>query len=457
MSKSATLVGLALSLSVVFGRTTPALARAGGIVTDSCQACHGNGAGPAELSLTADPATFDPGDVVNFTLTVRASSLKVGGAFITTGGIGSLRALAGQGLQVNGQGLTHTTPKAAVDGAVTFRFAWQAPAMPGGVDVLVAALAGNGNNSPAGDSTKTSDFQWAFGCAPQTFYLDLDRDGVGAKTSGTRLGCVGDAPTGFAATDGDCDENDETVHPGATEICNSKDDNCDGRLDEDSSPVMMWPDKDGDGYYGAQLGTPKMGCSNLPGYAAQGGDCNDQNPAIHPRAVDICNLQDDDCDGDVDERARPRCGLGWCARQSLSCDVADCQPGPPTVETCNAFDDDCDGELDNDACPAGFVCAGEACVASNPAGGAGGGSALSVGGRPNAGSSSVEPPHSGTADDPAQASGCATAPWPGRGVAAGSRERELFALVVAAGCFAVPITRRRKRRPVDVTERVNIE
>jgi putative metal-binding protein len=445
MSKSATLVGLALSLSAVVGRTTPALARAGGIVTDSCQACHGNGAAPPELSLTAEPATFNPGDVVNFTLAVRASSLKVGGAFITTGGIGGLRALAGQGLQVNGQGLTHTAPKAAVDGAVTFRFAWQAPAKAGGVDILVAALAGNGNNLPAGDSAKTSDFQWAFGCAAQTFYLDLDRDGTGAKTSGTMLGCGGEVPTGFATTDGDCDENDETVHPGATETCNDKDDNCDGRLDEGSSPVTMWPDKDGDGYYGSQLGTPKMGCSNLPGYAAQGGDCNDVDPAIHPRAVDICNLRDDDCDGNVDEQARPRCGVGWCARQSLSCDVADCQPGPPMAESCNAFDDDCDGEIDNDACPSGYVCAGDACVPAG-SGGSGGGATLDIGGRGNGGGSSLEPPDRGTVNEMPPASGCAMAPAPQRRPARSGSYGEPFAMLVGAGCMAVPILRRKKRR-----------
>jgi hypothetical protein len=435
-----------LGLSIVLGRAKPALARAGGIVTDSCQACHGSAGGdPPALSLTPDAATFDPGDLVSFTLTVRAPTMKVGGVFITSGGVGSLRSLDGQGLKINGQGLTHTAPKAAVDGAVTFRFAWQAPTMPGGVNIGVAALAGNGNNSSAGDSANSGDFQWAFGCAARTFFLDLDRDEYGDKRLGTRLGCVGDAPTGFAATDGDCDENNETIHPGAAEVCNGKDDNCDGQIDEGSSPVMMWPDKDGDGYYGSPSGPAKMGCNNVPGYAALAGDCDDADPAIHPRAIDICNLQDDNCDGDVDELVRPRCGVGWCARQSRSCSPADCHPGPPAAETCNAFDDDCDGQIDNDACPTGYICAGDACVPSDQTGGAGGSSTGADGGRASGGSS-VELPDTGTPKDTPQASGCAMTAWSQRPAAVGCFDQKLVATVVGVGCLAVGFVRRKKRR-----------
>ena len=120
--------------------------------------------GTADVTVTADRATFNPGDLVTFTLTIKWSSIRVGGAFITTGGVGTLQALAGEGLGVNAQGLTHTAPKAAVAGAVTFRFGWQAPAKPGAVDVYVAALAGNGNNASTGDLPAAGEFQWVFGC-----------------------------------------------------------------------------------------------------------------------------------------------------------------------------------------------------------------------------------------------------------------------------------------------------
>ena len=136
-SSSAWLMATALSVSFVLGRAAPAYARASGIVTDSCQACHSaNDASPPTLTLIPEPSTFNPGDLVTFTLTVRAPSVKVGGVFITTGAVGALRSIAGEGLQLNGPGLTHSAPKAAVNGTVTFRFSWQAPANPGGVDLL---------------------------------------------------------------------------------------------------------------------------------------------------------------------------------------------------------------------------------------------------------------------------------------------------------------------------------
>jgi len=345
----------------------PALARAGGIVAGNCYGCHGGtGSIAPELTLSAQPATFQPGDAVTLTLAIRSPSIHVGGAFITAGGVGLLQTIAGQGLAVNAQGLTHTAPRAAVDGAVTFQFGWRAPAKAGSVVFGVAAVAGNGNNASTGDSPGAAEFQWVFGCEARDFYPDLDRDGFGSQDLGKRIGCTElPAPVGYATMAGDCDENSEKVHPDATEICNKKDDDCDGQVDEDAPPVMMWPDADGDGYYESQTGSPKLGCGNVAGYAPNGGDCNGAVPTINPGAAELCNNVDDDCDGDVDELVRPSCGVGWCSRYSPTCDASDCRPGPPASETCNRFDDDCDGEDDNGACPAGMSCSNSECVSND--------------------------------------------------------------------------------------------
>jgi hypothetical protein len=349
----------------VLGWVRHAEARRGGIVVDSCHGCHGDGSAPPELTLSADPPMFEPGERVTFTLTVQRSSMSVAGTFITAGGVGSFETLAGEGLGVSAQGLTHTSPKSALNGEVTFRFAWQAPAEPGGVDFRVLALAANGNNAVTGDAPGAAAFQWVFGCPGQSFFVDLDRDGYGAERLGIRLGCEGEpAPVGYALRNGDCDENSELVHPEAVEICNHKDDDCDGEIDEEAPSVTMWPDEDGDGYYSAATGTSVLGCGNVSGFAAVAGDCDDRDVALHPAATEVCNAKDDDCDGDVDDHVRPQCGLGWCNRYSTTCDVADCEPGPPAVETCNNFDDDCDGENDNDACPTGMVCWERECVAN---------------------------------------------------------------------------------------------
>lgn len=341
---------------------------------------------PPELSLTSEPPAFAPGDLVTFTLSLRSPPMRVGGVYLSAAGVGTLQSLPGEGLVANGSGLSHSAPVAAVDGGVTFRFAWRAPTAPGAVDFGVAAVAANGNRASSGDSPGGRSFQWVFGCTGRSFFVDLDRDGYGQSALGARLGCVdGPAPVGFAAEDGDCDENDEKAHPGGAEVCNRKDDDCDGEVDEGAEPVPLWPDGDGDGFYRLQSGSSKLGCGDVPGYAANAGDCDDTDAAMNPDAVEACNGKDDDCDEQVDEQVRPQCGTGWCSRYSTTCDPADCTPGPPLVETCNAFDDDCDGELDNDACAAGLVCSAQQCVVPTGSVPASGGSTSIVDGGPAAG------------------------------------------------------------------------
>jgi len=408
-----------LVVAAVVARAPSAGAHSNGIVSDSCDSCH-SGGGTADLMLSADRTTFNPGDSVTFTLTITSPSIKVGGTYVSAGGVGTLQALSGEGLAINGQGLTHTAPKSAVAGAVTFRFGWKAPATPGGVAFLVAAVAANGNGATSGDAPGSGFFQWVFGCTAQTFYADLDRDGYGSRTYGTLLGCAGaPAPTGYAPKDGDCDENDQGVNPGAAEICNGKDDNCDGQVDENAPAVMLWPDGDGDGYYRYQTGTPKLGCAGIKGYAAIGGDCVDTDPTIHPGATEICNGKDDNCDGTIDERVRPQCGVGWCRRESPTCDAKDCVPGPPAVETCNLVDDDCNGEVDDNACSGGRICETNQCVAPGGSTGSGGGPAGTGGGAGATSGAGGSGGMSGTGGRTSAASGGASAGSGGAGVGSG--------------------------------------
>jgi len=357
-----------LTLALTLSSVRPASARSGGIVANSCDGCHaGNSGGPPELTLVADPAVFDPGESVTFTLSIANPSVRTGGAFITASGVGAFQTLPGENLAINDQGLAQNSPKGALDGAVTFRFVWQAPADPGGVSIYVAAVAADGNNRSNGDAAASASFSWVFGCSGREFFADLDRDGYGSAKFGVRLACADQpAPTGYAALDGDCDENNENVNPGAAEICNRKDDDCNGEIDENAPPVEMWPDDDGDGYYASRTTPPEIGCDGLAGFAVLGGDCDDSDATLNPGAMEICNGKDDDCDGDIDDRVRPQCGVGWCRRNSSTCDPADCEPGPPNVEICNSFDDDCDGVIDNDACPTGMVCKEFECVAGDP-------------------------------------------------------------------------------------------
>ncbi len=133
---------------------------------------------------------------------------------------------------------------------------------------------------------------------------------------------------GFAVKD-DCNDGDPNVHPGAQEVCNGKDDNCDGKIDEGF-------DADGDGWVSCAIG-------------AKNADCDDTDPAINPGAQEVCNGKDDNCDGKIDEGFdKDNDGFYTCARSGLPADCDDTDPmiKPSASEICNGKDDDCDGKID---------------------------------------------------------------------------------------------------------------
>ena len=104
----------------------------------------------------------------------------------------------------------------------------------------------------------------------------------------------------------DCDDGDPDIHPGANEICNEVDDNCDAEVDAEderldpASGFTSYVDSDGDG--AGDPATEVRSCTPPTSGVEQGGDCDDQDPAISPFATEICNDRvDDDCDGLADD------------------------------------------------------------------------------------------------------------------------------------------------------------
>ncbi len=221
------------------------------------------------------------------------------------------------------------------------------------------------------DCDGQSDEPGAQGCTQ--FYRDGDQDGVGV---GTDSACLCGAILPYSATlTGDCDDSNASVFPGAAEICNDRDDDCDGTVDNQDAAgcVDFVRDEDGD-RYGLDGGVACLCHAEGLYSATEIGDCNDVEVSIHPSALEVCNGLSDDCDSITDGQDALGCSLFWrdedqdtyglggdymclCAETLpyTSAITGDCNDGPggesehpAAVEVCNGLDDNCDGRTDEE-------------------------------------------------------------------------------------------------------------
>lgn len=191
-----------------------------------------------------------------------------------------------------------------------------------------------------------------------TWYRDADSDGYGNADITTSAVLQ---PAGYVATDGDCDDAAAAVNPGATEVFDGIDNNCDGQVDEGFS--TFYRDSDNDGY--GDSNDSQTALTQPAGYAALAGDCDDSNADVNPGAAEIADGLDNDCDGDVDEgyatyyQDSDGDGFGNSANSVVELsqpsgyvlDATDCDdtrgdtyPGAP--ELFDNVDNDCDGSVD---------------------------------------------------------------------------------------------------------------
>ena len=133
---------------------------------------------------------------------------------------------------------------------------------------------------------------------PLTWYADTDGDAYGDAAS-TTTSC--DAPIGYVADATDCDDAASGVNPGADELCNGVDDDCDTMVDNDAIDATVWyRDTDTDTYGDPSVSTSS--CDQPAGYVADDTDCDDTNAAVNPGAAEVAyNQIDDNCDGLQDE------------------------------------------------------------------------------------------------------------------------------------------------------------
>ena len=227
------------------------------------------------------------------------------------------------------------------------------------------------------------------------YYTDADGDSFGNSGASPVSSCA--AVAGSVTNNTDCNDGNAAIKPGAIEVCNGIDDNCNGSTDEGLTLITYYADADGDTYGNIAISTST--CSGAPfGYVLNNTDCNDGNAAINPGATEICNGIDDDCaggidnglifttyyaDADVDTYGSAILSTSTCngaplgyVTNNLDCNDANANIKPGAIEICNSIDDDCDAAIDEGVViatitPAGVTtfCSGGSVLLQAPTGG----------------------------------------------------------------------------------------
>ena len=205
-----------------------------------------------------------------------------------------------------------------------------------------------------------------------TWYADTDGDGFGNASSSARA-C--EHPSGHVSDDTDCDDTDGAINPDAQEICDGLDNDCDGLTDDEDAVTdasTWYADTDGDGF--GDAASSVQACDQPTGHVADDTDCDDSDAQVNPEGSEICDRQDNDCDGLTDdEDGDVTGGSAWyadtdgdgfgdagtsaeaCSAPSgyvavdTDCDDGDAAINPDAQETCDGVDEDCDHEIDEEA------------------------------------------------------------------------------------------------------------
>ncbi|WP_242095158.1 MopE-related protein [Aestuariivivens sediminicola] len=199
-----------------------------------------------------------------------------------------------------------------------------------------------------------------------TYYVDGDGDGYGDASDAGALYCS-DPGAGFSLSNTDCNDANNGIYPGATEIPdNGVDEDCDG------ADLLTWYlDADGDTF--GDSNTSTLANTQPADHVSDNTDCNDTEASVNPDATEVCDGIDNDCDGLIDDNDPSVTGQTTFYRDSDNdgygdandtvqacaapvgyvsvggdCNDANMAVNPDATEVCDGIDNDCDGLTDSD-------------------------------------------------------------------------------------------------------------
>lgn len=186
------------------------------------------------------------------------------------------------------------------------------------------------------------------------WYRDADGDGAG-DPSQVEETCT--PPAGYVTRGDDCDDTDPERSPSAAEVCDGKDNDCNGEVDDDATDgTTYYVDADGDGF-GDPQSEVVVSCAAPSGYVANADDCDDTSASTYPGAPELCDDILNDCAAASADLGCNDDGDAYCDASMTTVGTPAVCPGgggdcnddngdiyPGATEICSPIDMDCDGQ-----------------------------------------------------------------------------------------------------------------